>query len=180
MSIQRNLKWLANKPDWHVRLLAKKLGIEETDPELLRMEIAQFHDIQRIPVTRAEMYTERLLSYWSPTLQRRIPKPDHAAQFTNSTCGDMVSMEARIEHNKIVELEFTARGCCMTECSAGMLVELTRDKTVGWVRELTFDTYLDLLGLKVEQKRTECVMTAFNCLKKLIDSVVATDETTKN
>ncbi len=168
MSVARNLRWLKNKPDWHVQLLARKLGVQGIqDPELLRLEVANFHEIERIPVTRAEMYTERLLSYWDRKLHKRLSNPTHAAQYINSTCGDTVTMEARIENDIVVVLEFTAQGCCMSECSAAMLVEEARGKPLSWISELTFDKLYDILGVKLERKRIECVMASLNCLKKL-------------
>jgi NifU-like protein involved in Fe-S cluster formation len=68
-------------------------------------------------------------------------------------------------------VDFWKSGCCLSECSAAMLAELARGKTVEWVRTLTaeeWDAYVNIpLG---ENRKRSCMMIALNCLKKAIET----------
>ena len=118
-------------------------------------------------MTLDSLYTDRLLSYWREDLMGSIPNPTHRAEALNAICGDVVVMEATIRDGIFTCLEFYSKSCCMCQCTAAMLVERFRGKSVDEALAFTKEELRELVGIEIPAARQTCVFLSLDCLRKL-------------
>jgi nitrogen fixation NifU-like protein len=114
---------------------------------------------------REEIYTERLLRYFDPSLSKRIANPSFTATYTNELCKDIVDIDAVVEDGYLKQLEYCGRGCCISQCSAAMLVEYFRGKSLDDVQKFTDQDMFDLVGISIPDGRANCVLLGLQCLR---------------
>jgi NifU-like protein involved in Fe-S cluster formation len=115
----------------------------------------------------SDLYTDAFMEYWNPDLMGRLENPTHSETILNKMCGDSVDMEAVIGYNRVLELAFTAQSCCMCQCSASMLVEHLRGKTLDEVMSFSEQDMLKLVRISVPTVRRGCVLLPWNCVRRL-------------
>jgi len=69
----------------------------------------------------------------------------------NPSCGDDVTIEARIENQKIIEVNFEGSGCSICCSSASILTELLKGKLVEEAEELIFKFYNLVKGEEIKK-----------------------------
>jgi nitrogen fixation NifU-like protein len=114
---------------------------------------------------REEIYTEHLLKYFDPALARRIPSPTFTESCMNDVCKDVIDIDAIVENGHLKQLEYCGRGCCISQCSAAMLVEYFRGKSIDDVATFTNQKMFDLVGITIPEGREECVLLGLQCLR---------------
>jgi NifU-like protein involved in Fe-S cluster formation len=165
-----NREWLDSLNQIQLRVVAGCWVLPDSatcDIESLKAELVQLEDLQSTPTRREEIYTERLLKYWNPSLMSRLPNPPLTATCVNDLCNDLVTIDAIIENNCFKVLEFVAHGCCISQCSTAMLIEYFRGKTVDEAQSFTRESMLDLVGIKITPAREGCVLLSLDCLRKI-------------
>lgn len=165
-----NQEWLDSLNPIQLRVVANCWLLPESgtrDIDELKTELVQFEDLQVTPTRRDEIYTERLLKYWNPSLMSRLPNPTITETCVNNLCNDLVTIDAIIIDGQLQVLEFFAAGCCISQCSAAILVEYFRGKTVEEVLAFTRENMLDLVGIKITKAREGCVLLSLDCLRKI-------------
>lgn len=115
----------------------------------------------------SDLYTDAFMEYWNPDLMGRLENPTHSETILNKMCGDSVDMEAVIGYNRVLELAFTAQACCMCQCSASMLVEHLRGKTLDGVMSFSEQDMLKLVRISVPTVRRGCILLPWNCVRRL-------------
>lgn len=115
----------------------------------------------------SDLYTDAFMEYWNPDLMGRLENPTHSETILNKMCGDSVDMEAVIGYNRVLELAFTAQACCMCQCSASMLVEHLRGKTLDEVMSFSEQDMLKLVRISVPTARRGCILLPWSCVRRL-------------
>lgn len=165
-----NQEWLDSLNPIQLRVVAGCWVLPDAatrDIESLKVELVKLEDLQSTPTRREEVYTERLLKYWNPSLMSRMADAPLTATCVNDLCNDLVTIDAIIEGGKFAVLEFFAMGCCISQCSAAILIEYFRGRTVEEAKAFTRENMLDLVGIKVTKAREGCVLLALECLRKI-------------
>lgn len=165
-----NKEWLDSLSDFQIHVLANCWVLKDTrtrDIASLKEELAKIPDVQNYPALRAEMYTDKLLSYWDVSLMKTLTDYTHTFEYTSDLCGDYIRMDAIIENGVFKTLEFSVSGCCISQCSAAMLVEYFRGRTVEEALAFTREDMLFLVGIKITRTREGCVLLGLQCLRKL-------------
>jgi nitrogen fixation NifU-like protein len=80
----------------------------------------------------------------------------HKVHYKNPTCGDIMTMYARIKNDTIENLSFIGEGCFISMASSSMFTTIANGKTIDEVNELS-NMMNDLIkkGIKVEDERLE-------------------------
>jgi nitrogen fixation protein NifU and related proteins len=60
----------------------------------------------------------------------------HAATVDNPLCGDVVTVQARIEDGIVREIAFEGRGCALSRAAASIMTTMVRDRTTDASRQL--------------------------------------------
>jgi nitrogen fixation NifU-like protein len=70
------------------------------------------------------------------------------------------------EGNKIGKIKFYGRGCAISQASASMLTEMAKGKPLEWVKELSKEDVLKMLGNpELGPSRIKCALLGMKVLK---------------
>lgn len=117
----------------------------------------------------SDFYRELILDYYrNPRNFGKLDPHDIDAKDMNPLCGDEIEMEIRVsaDKEKIEEIRFVGKGCAISQASASMLTELAKGKPLDWVKQLSRDDILKMLGTSdLGPARTKCAMLSVKVLK---------------
>ena len=135
----------------------------------------------------SSLYTQVILEHNKNLKNKReIEGYTHKERGHNPSCGDDISVEAKIEDGVIVDLAYTGSGCSISQASADMMIDLLTGKTVeealetieiflGMIkREINDIDYLEevldeaaiLQGISNLPVRVKCAVLAWHTLKE--------------
>jgi nitrogen fixation protein NifU and related proteins len=117
----------------------------------------------------SDFYRELILDYYrNPRNFGKLDPHDIDAKDLNPLCGDEIEMQIRVsaEKDKIEEIKFIGKGCAISLASASMLTELAKGKPLEWVKTLSRDDILKMLGTSdLGPARIKCAMLSVKVLK---------------
>ncbi len=117
----------------------------------------------------SDFYRELILDYYrNPRNFGKLDPHDIDAKDLNPLCDDEVEMQIRVSPDKerIEEIRFIGKGCAISQASASMLTEMAKGKPLEWVRGLSRDDILKMLGTSdLGPARTKCAMLSVKVLK---------------
>lgn len=119
-------------------------------------------------MSSADIYRELILDYYRhPRNFGKLEHFDISAHDSNPLCGDEIDMEIEVgEGNKIKEIKYSGKGCAISQASASMLTELAKGKQLEWVKELSKEDVLKLLGNpELGPSRIKCALLGMKVLK---------------
>ena len=119
-------------------------------------------------MSSADIYRELILDYYrNPKNFGKLEKPDIAAHDTNPLCGDEVDIQIRVgPGSRIEEIKFTGKGCAISQASASMLTELAKGKELEWVKKVSKEDILKMLGNpELGPSRIKCALLGMKVLK---------------
>jgi len=119
-------------------------------------------------MSAADIYKELILDYYrNPRNFGRLDRFDISAHDTNPLCGDEIDIQVRVgEGNKIEEIRFFGKGCAISQASASMLTELAKGKELEWVKALSKEDVLKMLGNpELGPSRIKCALLGMKVLK---------------
>jgi nitrogen fixation NifU-like protein len=117
----------------------------------------------------SDFYRELILDYYrNPRNFGKLDPHDIDAKDMNPLCGDEIEMQIRVspEKDKIEEIKFIGKGCAISQASASMLTEMAKGKPLEWVRALSREDILKMLGTSdLGPARIKCAMLSVKVLK---------------
>ncbi len=116
----------------------------------------------------ADIYKEIILDYYrNPRNYGKLEKYDISARDSNPLCGDEVEIQIGVSGGgKIGEIKFYGKGCAISLASASMLTELAKGKPLDWVRELSKEDILKMLGNPdLGPARIKCALLGMKVIK---------------
>jgi len=119
-------------------------------------------------MSSADIYREVILDYYrNPRNFGKLEKFDIEAHDTNPLCGDELDIQIRVgSGSKIEEIKFTGKGCAISQASASMLTELAKDKQLEWVKQVSKEDILKMLGNpELGPSRIKCALLGMKVLK---------------
>jgi nitrogen fixation protein NifU and related proteins len=119
-------------------------------------------------MSSADIYREMILEYYrNPRNFGKLESPDISARDTNPLCGDEVEIQVDVgPDSKMEQVKFTGKGCAISVASASMLTELAKGKQLEWVRQLSKEDILRMLGNpELGPSRIKCALLGMKVLK---------------
>ena len=117
----------------------------------------------------SDFYRELILDYYrNPRNFGKLDPHDIDARDLNPLCGDEVEMQIRVssDKSKIEEIKFIGKGCAISQATASMLTELAKGKPLEWVKSLSREDILKMLGTDdLGPARIKCAMLSAKVLK---------------
>ena len=117
----------------------------------------------------SDFYRELILDYYrNPRNFGKLDPHDIDAKDLNPLCGDEIEMQIRVssDKDKIEEIKFIGKGCAISQASASMLTEMAKGKPLEWVKGLSREDILKMLGTSdLGPARTKCAMLSVKVLK---------------
>lgn len=78
-----------------------------------------------------DFYREMILDHFRrPRNRGELPEPTHRLEGVNPVCGDEIQLDLLIEGDHIADIAFTGSGCSISQCSASMLTDRLKGKSV--------------------------------------------------
>ena len=84
------------------------------------------------------MYDELLLEHnLYPKNRGKLEVAEIEKELKNTSCGDRIFVQLKIENGVIVDGKFTGHGCAISLASADLMIETVRGKTLKEAKELS-------------------------------------------
>jgi nitrogen fixation NifU-like protein len=101
-----------------------------------------------------ELYREIILEHYTrPRNRGRLDPADIVVEGANPSCGDEISVYARVEDGVIQDVRFEGRGCSISQASASMMTEQVRGKSLQEVKALIEEFKGMMQGRPAEEGR---------------------------
>ena len=135
----------------------------------------------------SELYQEVILDHNKrPRNFGRISAPSHRAEGYNPLCGDRLTLEVRVEDDRIVDVAFQGSGCAISKASASLMTDAMKGRTLAEAHQLfarfhrVVTTPPDqpvedlgklsvLAGVREFPVRVKCASLAWHTLKAALD-----------
>jgi len=116
-----------------------------------------------------DMYREIILDHYKhPRNAGHLPHATAAAHAYNATCGDKITMEIKIDNNKISDIRFSGTGCAISQASASMLTEKVKGMKITDVKNLKTDDIMNMLETTLTPSRVKCATLPLEVLTKAL------------
>ncbi|MDV3293422.1 MAG: iron-sulfur cluster assembly scaffold protein [Nitrososphaerales archaeon] len=119
-------------------------------------------------MSSADIYKELILDYYrNPRNFGKIHDHDIEAHESNPLCGDDVDLQVKVGRSGEMEsVMYTGRGCAISQSSTSMLTELAKGKPLDWVKQLSKEDVLKMLGNpELGPARIKCALLGMKALK---------------
>jgi nitrogen fixation NifU-like protein len=88
-----------------------------------------------------------------------------AAQEYNPLCGDRVSIEARLEGDRVAEIRFDGRGCALCMAAASILTETVQGRSLEDLAGLSQEEFLAELQSPIRPARLKCALLPWRAFR---------------
>lgn len=83
------------------------------------------------------LYREVILDHYrNPRNRGKLDHPDAHGEGHNPLCGDELTLDLRLEDERVVEIAVEGQGCSISQASASMMSQAIKGKTLDEVRNL--------------------------------------------
>ncbi|MBX7237617.1 MAG: SUF system NifU family Fe-S cluster assembly protein [Caldilineales bacterium] len=113
-----------------------------------------------------DLYRENIIDHFRhPRHKGRLDAPDVHYHDVNPFCGDEITIELKLDGDRVQEAAFDGKGCAISQAAASMLIDEIQGKTLDEVKALDKDDILDLLGIPIGPVRMKCALLSLKVLK---------------
>lgn len=134
----------------------------------------------------SDLYAEVIMDHQRhPRNFGKLESFDREVKMTNSSCGDQISLQVKLEDGKIKDLKFTGMGCAISMASASVMTEVVKGLSVQDAKKISEEFIKmvtdgkapedDLEDAKVFSSvykypmRVKCATLAWHALQKVIE-----------
>jgi nitrogen fixation NifU-like protein len=116
-----------------------------------------------------DLYADEILDHYKhPRHFGHLAEPTLTFHDTNPLCGDEITLELKIEDNKVADVAFTGHGCAISRAAASMMSEEIIGMSLDDLKAWDKDNILDLLGIEVGPVRIKCALLPLKALKAAV------------
>ena len=114
-----------------------------------------------------DMYAENILEHYkNPRNFGKLQTPTQTYKDSNPLCGDEVEIQLQLSGDGINDVAFTGRGCAISQASTSMLTEQIKGKEIEYVKNLTQQDIVSMLGISIGPTRMKCALLGLRTLQK--------------
>ncbi|MEO8288808.1 MAG: iron-sulfur cluster assembly scaffold protein [Chloroflexota bacterium] len=107
--------------------------------------------------------------YENPTHRGSIDNPDVSVNGGNPGCGDIVTIQLRVNDSGDVEqIVFEGEGCTISQAAAELVATRMEGSTLDEIEQLDHDVIIDELGREIVMSRPRCATLALGTLKQAV------------
>ncbi len=112
------------------------------------------------------MYRENILDHYkNPHNHGEIKNPDIKFTENNPLCGDVITVNLKINNHKIEDVKFRGRGCAISQSAMSMLSDEISGKTLEKIRDIKREDIVHMLGIQIGVVRTKCATLGLVAIK---------------
>ncbi len=113
-----------------------------------------------------DLYRENIIDHFRhPRHKGHLDAPDVHFHDVNPFCGDEITIELKLDGDRVQEAVFDGKGCAISQASASMLIDEIQGKTLEEVKALDKDDILEMLGIPIGPVRMKCALLPLKVLK---------------
>ena len=111
----------------------------------------------------------------------------------NPNCGDEITLELKLDGNKIEDMAFTGHGCAISQASTSIMIDTLRGKTIEEAKEI-IKTFIEMIKREITDEeqlkkledaiafknvsnmpaRVKCALLAWHTLEDMLDKNINT------
>ena len=123
-----------------------------------------------------DLYRDYILEHYRrPHNFGVIDDPTASFEGSNPLCGDRITLQLGIRDGVVDRVEFTGRGCAISQASASLLTDEIKGKPLAEVSAFRADDLLELLGIEISPARLKCAMLSHDSLQHVLGDLGAAD-----
>lgn len=84
--------------------------------------------------------------------KKKLENADYQELGHNPNCGDEITLELKLDGNKIADMAFTGHGCAISQASTSIMIDTLKGKTIEEAKEI-IETFIEMI--KREEKDEE-------------------------
>lgn len=123
------------------------------------------------------MYQEELMDHYHHPRHRGIlPIADIDSGQFNPSCGDAVTMQAKVQDGVITAIAFEGKGCVISQATASMLAEYALHKSLETMQNFSTNDLMHLIKIPLGPTRLKCALLSLHALKDGIKNYLQNKE----
>ena len=76
--------------------------------------------------------------------KKQLENPDYEEKGHNPNCGDEITLELKLDGNKIKDLAFLGHGCAISQSSTSIIIDTLKGKTIDEAKEI-IKTFIEMI-----------------------------------
>jgi nitrogen fixation NifU-like protein len=113
------------------------------------------------------IYKENILDHYKhPHNQGKIENADIEFTENNPLCGDVITVNLKLNGNKIKDIKFDGNGCAISQSAISMLTDEIKGKTLEEIKKINREDVVNLLGIDIGPVRTKCAVLGLVAVKE--------------
>jgi nitrogen fixation protein NifU and related proteins len=113
------------------------------------------------------LYQKKLMDhYHHPYHRGQLQNPDFSSEEYNPSCGDLISIQGRIENDIINQIHFDGKGCIISQACASLLTQECEGKNISNILALTAQDIEALVGVSLGILRLKCALLPLQALQE--------------
>ena len=109
-----------------------------------------------------DVYNELIMEHSMNSYnKKKLENADYCEVGHNPNCGDEITLQLKLNGNKIEEMAFTGHGCAISQASTSIMIDTLKGKTVEEAKEI-IKTFIEMIKRETTNEEQ---------LKKLEDAI---------
>ena len=109
-----------------------------------------------------DVYNELIMEHSMNSYnKRKLENADYCEVGHNPNCGDEITLQLKLNGNKIEDMAFTGHGCAISQSSTSIMIDTLRGKTITQAKEI-IKTFINMIKRETTDEEE---------LKKLEDAI---------
>ncbi|MFA5776614.1 MAG: iron-sulfur cluster assembly scaffold protein [Patescibacteria group bacterium] len=118
-----------------------------------------------------QIYREQFMEIFKSNANfGQMDSPTVTADQVNPICGDKMTLQLKIENNKVVDAKFTGVACAVSKTSASIITDEIKGKSLDDLKKLTEQDMLALIKFDLTLSRQQCALLCYHALKKALEN----------
>lgn len=116
-----------------------------------------------------DLYADNILDHYKhPRSKGTLQHPSASHREENLSCGDDLTIDLKLEKEKIVDIAWRGEGCAISQAAMSILSEELAGKTESEINALQPKDIYDFLGVPVGPRRFKCALLCLHTLKNAL------------
>lgn len=84
--------------------------------------------------------------------KKQLENPDYEEKGHNPNCGDEITLELKLDGNKIKDLAFLGNGCAISQSSTSIMIDTLKGKTIDEAKEI-IKTFIEMIKREITDEK---------------------------
>ena len=93
----------------------------------------------------SDVYNELIMEHSMNSYnKKKLEKADFCEIGHNPNCGDEITLELKLDGNKIQDMAFSGHGCAISQASTSIMIDTLKGKTIEEAKEI-IETFIEMI-----------------------------------